>query len=123
MEQLWHKTPTGDFLLTNIEALTLELGIFGSIFSPSASLALTGACAPHAWLIATIAYAIDKDIGLDLNLQWLAPARAGDVSLMSSFSQQGYKKMDLQHLNRVRLWYRINALTDICSADGREVYI
>ena len=121
MEQLWHKTPTGDLLLTNIEALTLELGIFGSIFSPSASLALTWACTPHAWLIATIAYAIDKDIGLDLNLQWLAPARAGDVSLMSSFSQKGYKKMDLQRLNRVRLWYRINALSDICSADGREV--
>ena len=79
VEQLWHRTPTGDLLITNLEALTLEIGICGSIFTPHAIEAFEWATTPNVWLVAAIKYAIDHNFDVAVQLAWIRPARLGDV--------------------------------------------
>ena len=122
VEQLWHRTPTGDLLITNLEALTLDIGICGSIFTPHAIEAFEWATTPNVWLVAAIKYACDHNFDVAFQeLTWIRPVRQGDVSIMTSFCNQNYTTNELQRINRVRLWYKISLLSDLCTADGKEV--
>ena len=121
MEQLWHGTPTAQLLLTNLEALALEIGMYGSMFDLPSQAPFRWATSPKSWLIAVLKFAIDNQIHLNLTLHWLKPSRLNDVALMDSFAKFNSNSTDLLRLNRVRLWYHIVSLSDICTADGLYV--
>ena len=108
MEQIWHDTPTGKLLVSNLELLTVELGVFGHLFDQSNCKALSWAITPNAWVIASLLFAFDRTIFVDIHLDCLSPARHHDQSLMTAFFNRGLSEVNLQRLNRVRLWYRIS---------------
>ena len=85
LEQLWHDTPSGYLLRTNVEALIMELGIFGSFFDQDKVEALTWANTSHAWLLATLRYGHTEKITLSLPFAWMEPIRTADESIMLSF--------------------------------------
>jgi len=49
------------------------------------------------------------------------PQRQKDVELMKLFIQMGYWNMELQMLNRCRLYMRVIYLLDICNAGGTKL--
>ncbi len=97
------------------------MGICTSLLNCHASEAFERGTTPHIWLIVTLRYAIEHNIEVDLQVSCIKPARQGDHSLMSIFSRKGYSVSDLQRLNRVRLWYRIFLLSELCTAQGRDI--
>ena len=122
MEHLWHKTPTGDLLLLNLEDLMVELGVFGSLFSIENRASLKWALTPNAWIRSVITYAHDNDISLDTpHLQTVQPSRRDDRSLMLGFSAHGFDTLDLLRLNRCRLYYQVASLADISTAKGDKI--
>ena len=54
MEQLWHKTPTGDLITSNLDVVAEDVGIFGTMFDPSAKQAFSWAITPKTGIITSI---------------------------------------------------------------------
>ncbi|MGL4350682.1 MAG: hypothetical protein ACRCT2_09010, partial [Plesiomonas shigelloides] len=112
-------TPTGSFLCSNMENLTLELGsgtpfwdldyqVWKHIVTPS-------------WIAFTWSELQDTPLSLRGPLPRLLPQRQGDVFLMDVFMAQDYSPADLCSLNDVRMYKQVMRLSDIVTADGKEL--
>ena len=92
-----HATPTGELLQANAEQLRLEMGLPGSFTDGPLKLAapyMTG-----CWLKDLLLYLDAYQVKLEDPLPKLNPQRTGDVFLMSSFIEQGYRGQELSILN------------------------
>jgi hypothetical protein len=118
-KETMHGTPTGELLQANAEQLRLEMGLPGSFTDGQLHHA-----APYltdSWLKDLLLYLHKYEIKLDDPLPKLLPQRSGDIFLMLSFIDQGYRGQELSILNGCRQCLQVTTLADISSIDGTEI--
>jgi hypothetical protein len=78
----------------------------------------------HNWLTSLWCFISKIKLKITVKRQWKPSLpRENDVFLMDSFITHGYKKVELQLLNQCRLYLQALTLSDICSADGKDIVI
>jgi len=81
----------------------------------------------HSWYTSTWLTSIWKfntRLGIKLTIvgAWLPPPKTGNnVNLMDHFVAANLPAYQLQSINRYRVYLQVIALSDVCSADGRQI--
>ena len=113
------KSVTGQLLATSFQALTLELGLPGEVFSHEAAeyeMAVT-----DCWLLHTWKFCSKNNISVITGSKVLQPRRQFDQFLMEEFHRFGYRKKALLQLNCCRLFLQVTTVADVTTADGARV--
>jgi len=110
--------PTGFLLHAMAEALRLELGYNGELFSAPAELSanLTDSWITHLWRIAH-----ESQLMLLLDFESPSPGRVNDVELMRLFIDSGQQQPHLKLLNECRMFLHAFYLSDIVDATGSRI--
>jgi len=107
----WLEEITGSLLQASWEALQLEAGLAGNIFTyPEAVQDYM----TTTWLSQTWAACQKANIQIISQDTTFTPKRNNDVKLMRVFIQQGYQKNDLKCLNQCWMYMQSVYLSDIC---------
>ena len=112
-------TITGQLLETTLQALTLELGLPGEVFSHDPNEwapALT-----DCWMVHTWQFCAKYNISVITGSPTLQPRRKHDIFLMAGFFRDGYREEELLTLNRCRIFLQVITSADIVTADGQRV--
>jgi hypothetical protein len=113
-----HKHSTGILLRQSCEALKLELGTNGPLFSNPLSLL---AIATDSWVKATWQFAMEYGITVIDELPDLVPSREHDQLLIPTMMNLGFGGSDLQKINQCRKYLQVSWVGDIVTADGEFI--
>jgi hypothetical protein len=110
---------TGQLLRTTIEELQLEIGVSKSFLAYSYDD--YGSMATRSWIASTWKFLSDSDI--TMIDPFLKPEKAceDDSFLMESFVEFGFRGSELRHLNDCRMHLHALRVSDVCTADGRQL--
>ena len=111
------KATSGNILRLAIEAIKLEAGIQGPLFSSQYPLDYLSTT--YSWVIATKKYCLENNIIFDEKVGNLHLKRIGDSMLMEACMDSGCSLPELRAINRCRLFSKIITLSDIVTGDGR----
>ena len=114
VDQTWRGTPTGNLILSNLEAVKKEAGLYGYLFDNA--IEVTWFNTTNSWVIETYQFCTEHNIILEEPGAIIQPQRMHDRALMEVFSKQGYPPEDLKTLNQCRLFCQVTSISDI--ADG-----
>jgi hypothetical protein len=114
-----HKTPTGELLQAKAKQLRIELGLPG-LFTDG-PLHHAAPYMTDSLLKDLLLYLHKHKVTLDDPLPKLVPLRSGDIFLMLSFINQGFRGQDLSILNGCRQNLQVTTLADISSTNGTEI--
>jgi len=120
VEQVARRTPTGMFLLTCIEDLVLDSGLYGSLWQMP-FLSLKQYVQGHSLIFHACAYNHDHKIVIATRHGEMQPQRVGDQSLMSIAIRKFGTNKELKAIQRVRMEMGVVHLSDITSADGKKM--
>ena len=111
---------TGQLLQLSLEAFRLELGLPGSVFA--ANYDMFADCITDSWLKTVWKHCQEHDLRITDPAPQLQMRREQDKFLMLSFFQKRkYSKADLRKLNVCRCFLKATTLSDICTADGKNI--
>ena len=117
MDQLHKKTHLGNIMMSNIEDIIIDTGLFGSVWELDTAKA-GKYISKHSWMYATIAYNKENNITLSISHGQLKPKREKDKEIMQCAMDFCKKDADLKVINRVRMVHQVVSLADISLADG-----
>ena len=120
VEQTFKRTTTGNLLLTGIEDLVLETGLYGSLWKMPFEI-VAPYIQKHSLIFDIWKYNNKHKISLSINHGELSPQRQGDISIMDLASRHYHDEASLKSIQRVRIAAGITHLSDLCSADGRAL--
>ena len=120
IDHIQRETPTGKIILTCIEDLILDIGLYGPWWDMPFKL-YSKYVQKHSWVFACIKYIHDNNIQLSIIHNYLQAGRSGDQPIMLLASHLITKNGDLRAINRVRIALNLVNLSDICSANGRSL--
>ena len=120
VEQVPRGTPTGKFLLTCIEDLVLESGLYGSLWQMPFHH-FHRYTQQHSLIFHACAYNYANKIIISTPHGELKPQREGDSSLMSIAIDRFGTTKELRSIQRVRMKLGVINVSDISSADGKKV--
>ena len=120
VEQIFKRTTTGKLLLTCVEDLILEAGLYGSLWRMPFSL-VSQYAQRHSLIYDIWKYMFENDICISTPHGELSPQRHGDVSIMDLASQHYTDTTSLNSIQRVRMAAGIIHLSDLCAADGKTL--
>lgn len=112
------KHSTGLLLRHSCEAFKLEMGCLGNIFSLPSNLACL---ATHSWVFSTWQFAKQFDIQINDDLPEFMAPRVADRLLIPTFAGLGFASNQLVWLNQCRLYLQVSWLSEICTADGKQI--
>ena len=122
VEQVFKKTTTGQLLLTCIEDLVLESGLYGSLWKmpfPQVSKYVM----QHSLIYDIWKYNVKYNILISTAHGELSPRRQGDVPLMELAFLYFSDTASLKSIQRVRMALGVVHLSDICSVNGSTLDI
>ena len=122
VDQLFKKTPTGKILLTCIEDLVLDSGLYGSLWKMPFDT-ISKYVQTHSLIFSMIEYNHKHSILINSAHGTVTPQRTGDSSLMSLASKYYSDSPTLRSIQRVRMAFGAIHLSDICSVDGNKLDI
>ena len=120
VEHVFKKTITGKLLLTGIEDLVLESGLYGSLWNMRFDI-VSQYVQQHSLIFDIWKYNTAHHILISSAHGELAPRRNGDKALMYLASILFPDCASLRAIQRVRMAAGVSHLSDICSADGRSL--
>ena len=120
VEQVSRGTPTGKFLLTCIEDLVLESGLYGSLWQMPFHH-FHRYTQQHSLIFHACAYNYANKIIISTPHGELKPQREGDSSLMSIAIDRFGTTKELRSIQRVRMKLGVINVSDISSADGKTM--
>jgi hypothetical protein len=109
---------TGLLLRHTCEALKIELGTNGFLLSNPWELSIL---ATDSWIKSTWEFAIKTGITIQDDLLDFRPIRFHDQLLIPLFCKLGFHGSSLRLLNQCRLFLRVSWLSEIVTADGRQI--
>ena len=118
IDQISRKTQLGDIMISNIEALVVDAGLFGSLWDIPVPQ-ITKYIATHRWMYATIEYNYEHTIKISLPHGQLKPHRAHDKPIMQCALDLFEDVYELRSVNRVRMVHNVFSLTEISLANRR----
>ena len=110
---------TGQLLNHSLEALRLEVGCNGSIFSLPFNT--VGHLATSSWVSQTWAFLSEYRLTLHIEVPDLTLFRVHDALLIPTFIAKGYKGVELDQLNRCRMFLQVASLSDITTGCGTRI--
>ena len=119
-EQIHKQSPTGKLLLHNIEDVTLEAGLYGSLWDMPFDI-ISKYISRHSYIYDILRYNDENDIHLSIPHKAMHPPRARDKPLMQIASTHFTTVADLRSIQRVRMKLGVTHLSDITTADGRKL--
>ena len=120
VEQVNKMTPTGLFLLTCIEDMVLDAGLYGPLWDmPFHRISVY--IQSHSLVYHTCMYNASNDIQISVNHGELKPQRYGDEAIMHVASQFFGEGKEIRAIQRVRTSFAVVHISDVCSADGRKM--
>ena len=120
VEQVNKKTPTGLFLLTCIEDLVLDAGLYGPLWDMPFHR-ISAYIQSHSLVYHTCKYNASNDIQISVNHGELEPQRYGDEAIMHVASQFFGEGKEIRAIQRVRTSFAVVHISDVSSADGRKM--
>ena len=115
-----HQTPTNNLLLTNIEHMVLEAGLYGLIWDAHTP-SMKKWCATDTWIFHTLDFNYEHEIKINLPHTTLEPARLNDRALMDLARHAFSTGRELKAINKVRMLHEVIHLSDITTANGRSL--
>jgi hypothetical protein len=106
---------TGLLLRQTCEALKLELGTNGFLFSNSLRLL---PLVTNGWIKSTWKFAQEYCIQIQDDIPDFQPRRVNDILLIPLFDRLGFSPTELQRINQCRLFLKISWLSEIVTGDG-----
>jgi ribonuclease HI len=111
---------TSELIMISISNLQLIVGsstsFFNLPFPQYAKWVIPG------WLTSLWKFLHRVNFSLQIKRQWTPiPQRENDIMLMDFFLSLKYKPHDLKILNQCRIYLQVFSLTDITSADGKQI--
>ena len=122
VEQVYKQSTTGKLILTCIEDLVLETGLYGSMWSMPFE-DVKKYIHNHSLVYDIWKYNTNYDISISTKHAVLSPQREGDRSLMSLALSMYSDSASLRSIQRVRMAYNVVNLSEICSSDGKRLDI
>jgi hypothetical protein len=116
----WLKTPTGILLEIALDDIILEMGVTTALTPTNIEVGLKYACT-HSWIRHVLQFAVDFNIAVDLGPTTFQQPREYDNAIMESAIRYTSDKGILQSLNKVRMELRVVWLSDITTANGRQI--
>jgi hypothetical protein len=110
---------TGDLIRASLEQLRLEIGLSGC--TDQWQWSVMECLATDCWLKDLLHYSARHDLYVKDTLPTLCSYRAQDKFLMECFIASGYRKKNLQTLNKCWKVLQVTTLAEITSADGLYV--
>ena len=117
VEQIYIRKPTGLFLLSYIEDLILEAGVYGTLWKISFKH-ISRYFMYHSLIYHTCYYNVSNGIHLSVVHGEMKLQREGDMALMSISVDNFTDTKDLRSIQRVRSQLGMVHVSDVCSADG-----
>jgi hypothetical protein len=117
-ETLTHSI-TGDLMKACFEELRLEVGMPGR--SRNWRLPITKDILTPCWMKDLLVFMEKHQMDLEDTQPLLTGNTTSDKFLMESFILHGYRKKDLKTLNTCCMYLRAVFLSDITSADGKQI--
>ena len=121
VEHVWKQSITGQFLLSSLEHLRLEIGVNGKIlqlpYKKFAPIILT-----NSWLQQTWEFMNEYKIKLDVNVPDIPLLRERDIPIMKAILDQGQiTNKDLAIVNKCRVYLKIFLLSEITTGCGKKI--
>ena len=110
---------SGSLLRHSSEALRLELGCNGSLFT--LPFTIFGHLPCKSWLHHTWCFLDKYNIKLDLPVPEFELVREHDALLIPTFAAMGFTGDELREINKCRMFLKVVLLSDICTGDGKFV--
>ena len=120
IEQCFNQTPTGDFIKLNIEHIVLESGLYGSLWSLPFNH-YSKWTTQSTWIHHNCRFLHDNKISIHLPHTQLHPQRINDRAIMDMATQFSTQASVLKAINRVRMLHEIVHLSDITTANGKQL--
>ena len=118
VEQIYKQTSTGKMILTCIEDLVLEVGLYGSLWKMDFDN--IAKCIHHHSLIYNmLQYNFHHNIKISTLHGHIDPQRIGDDVLMGMVFQFYQDQSTLKAIQRVRMIFDVTYLSDVCSVDDK----
>ena len=117
VEQLFKMTPTGKQLLTCIEDLVLEAGLYGPLWEMPFK-EISKYVDKHSLIYDTLQYQHENNIAISAPHGTISPQRDGDSALMDLALTKYNDCATLRAIQRVRMAFGVIHLSDICSVNG-----
>ena len=110
---------TGSMLQASLQRHNLELGLGTSMFQ--ADYTRYSRLATDSWMKHNWAFQHRSQIAVDIAAPVPVLQREGDQFLIPLFWNMGYRKSNLEALNRCRMFLQVTTLSDIASGDGTSI--
>ncbi|GFH55416.1 hypothetical protein CTEN210_11892, partial [Chaetoceros tenuissimus] len=117
----WKQSPTQDLLQSNVQAMVLEMGLYGDITATVNMKIGLEYCAKHSWISYTLNFMKENGIQAKVKHFQLEPARQGDKSIMQVAYAAGYRGTQLAHINAVRMHNNLVSISDLCNTSGTKL--
>ena len=121
VDQTWRGTPTGKLLISNLEAVKLEAGLYGYLFDNPVEV--TWFNTTHSWVIETYKFCKTHNIVFEEPGAMVSPQCENDRALMQMFENHGYSVEELCVLNRCRLYFQVTSVSDVVDGSGTQIPI
>jgi hypothetical protein len=121
VNEIYNKTHTGQLLLVSLGELIRELGIADPLHR--VPYGIYEPCTTTSWIRTLWQFMNQHDIGVDGVVNPPPTMRKHGVYLVSSFVDHGYRGKDLRILNQIRQSIHAFTLSDIVTADGKQITI
>lgn len=118
VDHIQRSTLTGQIILTCIEDLALDTGLYGCIWDMPFDT-YSKYVQKHSWVFACLQYMNEQKINLSISHSTIKTNRIGDQPIMQLASELITKAADLRAINRVHMALNLFHLSDICHANGR----
>ena len=119
-EQLYRDTPLGFEMKTCIEDLVVDTGRYGLLWNMPFPI-ISKYIDKHSWVYSVIHYNHNYDIVMAAPHAELKGLRMNDESIMTAAGNYYESTTKLKAINRVRQGHKCHSLSEICSANGREI--
>ena len=120
IDHTWKNTPSGKFIIANMESFKMEIGLVGKVFDRQC--AAPWHSTPNSWVHETFLYCQKyhirfKEPGLDLKL-----TRENDRGIMATVANLPFSTAQVQAINRCRIHLKLISLADITTGDGKHAH-
>jgi hypothetical protein len=121
VNEIYNKTQTGQLLRVSLEERIRELGIAASLYR--VPYGAYEPCTTNSWIRTLWQFMHQHDIGVNVFVNPPPTMRKYDVYLVSSFVDHGYSGKDLRILNQIRQSIHAFTLSDIVTANRKQITI
>ena len=120
VEHVYRTTELGNNIRVCIEDIVLDCGLYGLLWNMNFS-DIQKYIEGHSWVYSILDYNDKNNIVLTVDHGLLKSKRKEDCAIMSKALDYFTSVTHLRSINRIRMSFQVHSLSEICSADGKQI--